>query len=229
MTNIFVPKQYREILASSSDYIGFMGLSVGKQDFMRKETMHEYGAFMQENFPFSFFVIADYPKKYNLMALEGFSERKAEERTRVAGDDLRNMLEKVTRNYPRVKVTRWGHFMNEDYLHNLGIVKNAYVQNPEFKDEVDSFAQEFLTLPTNIAKLKGDGKNQIAIAKEYVLDELAFLVAFPVNFSIPVCEIYPGRHELHEKLQEKSFSFCNDLRLKENRVFMGVYCGSGNS
>src|SRR3989344_38874 len=121
--SIKVPDMYEDILNNSKNYVGLMGLSVGKQEFTNLDIMREYAQFMQNRFLYGIFLIGDYPKKYNIMALEGVSEKKAEERTRIAGDNMRNALEKITRDYPLVKVTRWRNFMTPSYEHNLEILK----------------------------------------------------------------------------------------------------------
>ena len=128
MTTIMVPERYRTIRNNSKNYVALMGLSVGKQGFENHDAMVSYCDFMQNNFLYGLFVIADLPKKYNIMALDGDSEKRAEERTRIAGDNMRNALERITRDYPLIKVARWKDFMNPSYRYNLEVLKKAYVK-----------------------------------------------------------------------------------------------------
>ncbi len=135
MTTIIVPERYRTIQNNSKNYVALMGLSVGKQDFENHNAMASYCDFMQSNFLYGLFVIADFPKKYNIMALDGSSEKRAEERTRIAGDNMRNALERITRDYPLVKVTRWRDFMTSSYEQNLKILREAYSNDPDFQEK----------------------------------------------------------------------------------------------
>lgn len=166
-----------------------MGLSIGKPDFQDKQTMSCYCDFMQKHFLYGIFIIADYPKKYNIMALERVSEKRAEERTRIAGDNMRNALEKVTRDYPLVKVARWKHFMNQRYEDNLKVLEKVYQTDLSFQKRCNEFVNEFLHNPANLAKWKESNQPPISKAKDYLLDELALLIAAPFSFSLPVCEI----------------------------------------
>lgn len=223
MTTITVPEKYRNILSNSKNYVGLMGLSVGKPDFEDRETMISYSQFMQDHFLYSVFIVADYPKKYNIMALENVSEKNAEERARIAGDNMRNALEKITRDYPLVKVARWRHFMNQRYEDNLKSLERAYQLDLSFQQSTNEIVREFLSNPANLAKWKESNDPPIFKAKDYVLDEIALLVSAPFLFPLPACEIYPGRNEVHEKVQERQFSFCKNLHIKDDRVFMEAY------
>jgi tRNA-dependent cyclodipeptide synthase len=228
MIKVKVPDMYRSIQKKSRNYVGLMGLSIGKQDFENTLAMDSYCDFMQENFLYGLFVIGDFPKKYNIMALDGDSEKRAEERTRIAGDNMRNVLERITRNYPLVKVTRWRNFMTPSYEHNLGVLRKAYTRDAGFQESVNDLVRGFLHSPANLIKLRADDRTQVALAKEYLLDELALLVAAPFSIPSPVCEIYPGRNEVHEQIQARQFSFCKDLHIKDNRVFMEAHYEPSN-
>lgn len=228
MTTIRVPERYNDILKNSKSYVGLMGLSVGKADFEDHEAMISYCDFMQKNFAYGVFIIADYPKKHNIMALEEVSERRAEERTRIAGDNMRNALEKITRDYPFVKVARWQHFMDERYRYNLKVLEQGYSSDLTFSQSCDNIVSEFLNTPSNLAKWKEKNQPPISVAKNYLLDELALLVSAPFSFPLPVCEIYPGRNEVHEDVQGRKFSFCHNLHIKDDRVFMEAYYESPN-
>ena len=202
MTTIRVPERYKEILRNSKNYVGLMGLSVGKTDFEDKETMITYCDFIQQHFLYGVFLIGDYPKKYNIMALERVSEKYAEKRARIAGENMRNFLEKVTRDYPFIKVARWQNFMNGLYRDNLKVLEQGYNSNSPFHQECNNLVYEFLNNPSNLTKWEGRYPHPILVAKNYLLDELALLVSAPFSFSLPVCEIYPYRNEVHEDLQE---------------------------
>ncbi len=227
MTTIRVPERYQNILSNSKNYAGLMGLSVGKQEFTNLDIMREYAQFMQDRFLYGIFLIGDYPKKYNIMALEGVSEKKAEERTRIAGDNMRNALERITRDYPLVKVMRWKKFMDEKYSHNLQVLRASYDNDSQFRSLANEIVGNFLNLPSNRTKWKTTSP-PIAVAKEYLLDELAGLLAIPFSIPLPVCEIYPERNELHEQIQARQFPFCKNLLIKDDRVFMEAYYEPSN-
>jgi len=222
-TNIRVPERYERELAASQDYVGLMGVSVGKADFMNPAIMEQYARFMQEHFVHSVIVIADFPKKYNIMALQGVSEDTAQKRAEMAGNELRTNLERVTRDFPTVKVARWRHFMNPDYAHNLRVMREGYSQDREFRQSCDELVMDFLNIPENRARWTERTNPPLDVAKEYVLDELALLIAIPRYFRLATCEIYPGRNEVHEKLQNKKFAFCDDIRLRGDRKFMEAH------
>lgn len=228
MTTIRVIDRYQNILSNSKNYMGIMGLSVGKPDFENKENMASYCQFMQKHFLYGVFIIADYPKKYNIMALEGVSEKRAEERASIAGDSMRNSLEKITRDYTFVKVARWQNFMNQKYKDNLRVLESAYQSDLTFQQSSNKIVREFLNSPTNLTKWKESNQPPVSKAKDYLLDELALLISAPFSFPLPVCEIYPGRNEIHEQVQERKFPFCKNLHIKNDRVFMEVYYESDN-
>lgn len=226
-TRIKIPERYSKILANSKCYVGLMGISIGKIDFMNPQIMMEYSRFMQEKFQFSLLIIGDLPKKYNIMALEGVSEKKAEEKTRAAGNDMLGMLEKITANFPLVKVSRWRNHMGERYARNLKILQESYANNDKFRASSNDLVNDFLSLPLNRVKWK-TSEPPTNIAKNYLLDELAGLLSIPFIFELPVCEIYPGRSEVHERVQNREFPFCKDLHIRDDRVFMEAYYEPSN-
>ena len=222
-TDIRVPEMYVKELAKSQDYVGLIGLSVGKAEFMNPVIMERYAQFMQDHFAYSVMIIADFPKKYNIMALRGVTEDVAEKRTEMAGNELRTNLERVTRDFPTVKVARWRQFMTPDYEHNLRVMRGAYLQESEFRNSCDGLVMDFLNIPENKARWSSQANPPLEVAKEYVLDELALFLSVPLSFRLPICEIYPGRNEVHERVQNRDFAFCRDLRLREDRLFMEAY------
>ena len=58
---------------------------------------------------------------------------------------------------------------------------------------------------------------------------IALLISAPFSFPLPVCEIYPGRNEVHEQVQERKFNFCKNLHIKDDRVFMEAYYEPSNT
>lgn len=222
-TKICIPSRYEHIEKNSKNYVGLMGLSVGKTDFETRHIMDAYCQFMQQHFLYGVLMVGDYPKKHNIMALDGVSEKKAEERTQVAGDSMRNALEKITRDYPLVKVARYKHFMTSIYEHNLTVLQNTYASDLLFQRSANEIANEFLNIPSNLLKWKGRKEPPVSKTKDYLLDELALLISAPFFFPLPVCEIYPGRNELQEQIQKRQFPFCKDLHIKDDRVFMEAY------
>jgi len=210
---------YKSFSAKKKKYAGIMGLSIGKKEFMDKEIMEDYTKFMQDYFIHSVLIVADFPKKYNIMALEGVSEKAAEERSRIGGDNMRNMLEKITRDYPLVKVARWKDFMTKEYRNNLRVIHSGYEYHSGFQEGVRNLVEEFLHSSQNLARPRVLNPSRDML-KDYVLDELAFLLAAPLSFSLPICEIYPGKNRLQEDLQSGAFPFCKDLKISESRIFM---------
>ena len=169
---IKVPERYDAVLRNSKNYVGLMGISVGKSDFEDREIMKSYCDFMQEQFLYGVFIIADYPKKYNIMALENVPEKRAEERTRIAGNNMRNALEKITRDFPLIKVSRWKCFMNQRYRDNLEVLERAYASDLTFQESCNDIVLDFLNCNSNVNKWKEQKQPPILIAKNYLLDEL---------------------------------------------------------
>src|SRR3989344_6709992 len=127
MTQIRVSDRYMEILRNSWNYVGLMGLSVGKVGFGDKETMKAYSEFMHERYPKSYFLIADLPKKYNIMAIEGVDENEAIRRVNIAGEDMARFITGCAKEFPEIEVKRWNDFaIHPLYLKNLALLKGNY-------------------------------------------------------------------------------------------------------
>ena len=219
---IRIPDRYKEVLEKSKGYAGLMALSIGKKEFSDLAAMHAYSTFMFNHFAYSVLLIADRPKIHNIMALEGVSWKEAERRALIAGDDMQRSLEKLVRNLPSVKVSRWADFQDTWYDYNRQVILQEF--SGEFKRRVDALTMEFLELPANKAKWQDPHTPPLDIARRYVLDELCMLTAIPESFTLPVCEIYPGRNELQEDLQANKFCGLNGrLMVKPDRVFMEAY------
>jgi len=224
---IIVPEEYKPMIAQSSSAQGFMGLSAGKSLFTSSEAMKAYACFGHEKFRSFTFLIADLPKRYNLMALEGIDEVRATYRTAIIGLDMRRLLKKITGNYKNVTVRNWIDFSdNEDYQKNLALLNNAYQSDNGFSFECNSIVWGFLSLPKNLERSQRLGnslEDRVKICKSYVLDEFAMLLAVPKILGEDVCEIYPGKNDLQEKLQRGEFSFCDELIINPQRKFMEAY------
>ncbi len=219
---IRVPERYQDILKRSKEYAGLMALSIGKKDFSNLTAMREYALFMQEHFAHSVFLIADLPKIHNIMALDCVSWNEAERRAKLAGDDMQRNLDKIVRQIPSVKVSRWADFQDIWYGHTRQVILQEFAG--DFKRRVDALTMEFLELPANKAKWQNRNTPPLEVARRYVLDELCMLTAIPESFTLPVCEIYPGRNEVQEDLQAKKFwGLDGRLMVNSNRVFMEAY------
>ena len=223
---IKIPEKYREILAEAKDGLGFMGLSVGKKIFEDKKIMRGYSRFLADTFAKSFFLVADLPKRYNIMAIENISEQEALTRVMKAGYNLRVFLEKITRDMPNVNVKNYSELQSPAYYENLRILEKAYKLNVQFKMECDADVRNFLSIDRNKEKLNGRNfEKALETAVKYRIDELAILLAIPCGCN-KICEVYPGKDALHEKLRKGKFDFCSELNIGNNRNFIGAYYGN---
>lgn len=227
---ITIPKEYKEIERETRNNPGFMGLSVGKKIFENKKIMSQYAEFMNDHFSNSFFLIADLPKRYNLIAIEGINENSALRRVLMAGNNMERFLQKIVKPFSRVGIKRYSELQSKEYEDNLEVLRQAYENNPDFRSECDKAVFEFLSLPQNRRKIlerKNLFKDSLRLATNYKIDELALLLAMPLKTN-NLCEIYPGKDNLHERVQNNEFDFCRALKMNPTRRFMEVYCKDGN-
>ncbi|MDP1694543.1 MAG: tRNA-dependent cyclodipeptide synthase [Candidatus Woesearchaeota archaeon] len=224
--NLNIPEQYWKPLARATahGYAGLFGISIGKKEFCDLDIMKEYMQFMDQTFRFSTILIADIPKRHTIMALEGIQEPVALRRALTAGNDIEHALERISRPFPHVKVARWSVFSQYlSYSDNLKIIQRSYVADTSFRKGVDSMVKAFLNIPNNKKKWQEISDDPpVALAKEYVLEELAMLTSFSASHN-PVCEIYPGLNGLQELLHAGQYSFSYLLNMGKDRISAEVY------
>jgi tRNA-dependent cyclodipeptide synthase len=219
-------ERYGKIREISEGVIGFMGLSLGKPLFSDKEVMQRYASFMSDHFSYSYFCIADTPKIHNIVAIDGVTEEEAMLRVSRAGESARKFLEKITAHYDNMSIVSWDEMSDHNYYSNLKILGQAYENHGNFRRDCDEYVLGFLNLPSNIKKIKARPVGLEMVleqAHHYLMEELAMLLSFPARFEEAVCEIYPGRNEPQEKLQQGMYEFCSKLVFNKNRLFMEVY------
>ena len=206
----------------------FMGLSLGKKLFYDKKFIKSFASFLNDNFDESFLLIADLPKKYNLIAIDGLSESEAQNKIIIASREMRIFLERTLKEFDNVKVKSYCELQDENYLHNLNLLKEAYKQNKEFREQIRKDVEDFIRLPINKEKILKRGfsiEEAIDISLNYRLDELAILLSIPCRFN-GIYEFYPGHDLLHEDLQNGKYPFCKDLKTNANRDFLEVQYGN---
>ena len=209
----------------TKDSFAFMGLSLGKMLFQDKKVMEAYAKFLSDNFSEAFFFIADLPKRYNIMAIEGLSEDKALERIKKGSNNLLKFIESVSEKYPNLSVKIYRELQDESYRHNLEILNKTYLEDHKFRHLLRRGVVDFLSLPNNKKKIESSDNSfekSIDIAINYRLDELAMLLSLPCNYE-EIYEIYPGVDELHEMLHDDKFGFCKDLKKNQRRKFLEVH------
>ncbi len=219
-----IPKKYHGLLESKD--IAFIGLSLGKQEFINKKVMEGYIDFLTKDFNKSFLLIADLPKRHNILALENVKEEEALQRVTIASKDMRRFLEKLSSKYSNIQIIDWTDSSDSNYHHNLNILKREYNNNLDFQEECDSMLRNFISIPSNKDKLEVIGSNikqGVKISSNYLLEELSMLLSLPLKLGVNVCEIYPGKNEVQEKLQNDEYDFCSELKKNPKRTFMEVY------
>jgi len=162
------------------------------------------------------------------MALENVEEEDALKKVESAGKDTETFINKLVKKYPNIRVVRYNELCDSDYKHNLIVLYDAYEKDIEFRKAIEKDVLEFLSIQGNQEKLREnsiDIKKALTKSVSYRIDELAILLAIPCKYDA-ICEIYPGLDELHEKLQNREFGFCEKLKLNPKRIFMEVYHGN---
>ena len=202
---IKVPQEYHNrINTLRKNKPAFIGLSIGKKEFMDIKVMNAYASYLHENFPYSLIIVADTLKRHNIEAIDGICEKEALRRATIAGDDLFRFIEKITRHLYNVKASRWQDLaQGVIYENELELLRQSYEESIHFREDVKMEARKFLEQPANILKIQRHSTldDAIFIAKNYVLEELALTSAIPkISGYGPWVEIYPGKMELQNKL-----------------------------
>ena len=242
---IVVPKEYDAIKESSKGIAGFMGLSMGKKEFHNRKVIESYASFMNEHFSKAFFFISDFPKVHNIHAIEDIFGDKAFRRANIQSIELAHFVTSVINQFPNIEVYPFSNIRYEldAYRNNLSSLHGEYflqkkgsiMMNRSFYEDCQKVVKEFLTLPTNLAKIQANQRNSLEQAMYYAvpgyLEELAMLLALPRwnrlgnNEQFPVCEIYPGKSEVQMKLQGGWYplSDFHHLLINPKYTFMEAY------
>ncbi len=190
------------LIQNASHCTGLMGLSVGKLLFQDKVAMRDYAQFLGSSFAQGIFLIADLPKRYNIMAIDEVSKETAQRRALLQGDNQQRMLQKLIQSIPNVTVTRWSDFQTPSYRDNLSVLRAEYAKQVAFRESVDDYVASFMR--AHEGKIAGRRAAALAVAKEYVLDELALLTSLTTQFRLPVCQIYPQNSFVEDVLRDHS-------------------------
>jgi len=186
--------------------------------------MRFYVNYLGRHFPESHILIADEPKKHNIMAIDGVSEGEAMRRVRIGSADLERAIRRqIPDEFEKyISVHNWSSF-NEigEYKHNLEVLGRAYEVGGEFRDDCDEFVRKFLACSTR--RIAGGVERALSIAMNYLLEELAMLNAVETQFSDSVTEIYHGRHEIQEKAHAGGYEEITGLILDSGRRFKEVH------
>lgn len=221
-----IPEKYNQFINGSKNYTGLMGISAGKPAFSNRKIMKRYIDFMQEQFLESYFLIADSPKRHNIMGMEGVSEEEAMRRADITGYDTLRFMERLVIGSTGIKIKRWRDFSNHQfYTSNLDILNRSYSENNSFKEECNQLVLAFLSNQNNNPNFNASISREEKVSKcsKYLLEELAMLLALPAILERPLCEIYPGTNKVQEKLQQRQFPFANNLHMRDDRRFVEVY------
>ena len=219
-----IPNRYLGVEEQSKGVVGLLGLSLGKSIFYDRKAMEQYAKYLDSQFSESYLLIADLPKRHNIMALEGISEERAIERVIVASKDFRKFLDSIVSSYPRIHILNWEDATDDNYNSNLGNLRRLYKENTLFREDCNERVNEFLSISANKRRLAVFGKTPgevVHLASNYLLEELAMLLSLPIRLGEKVCEIYPGINEIQEKLQMGEY--CLDLLKNPERMFMEVF------
>jgi tRNA-dependent cyclodipeptide synthase len=222
---IVIPPQYKQIVKETKGTIGWMGLSVGKKQFERTDVMKEYIEFMDKQFSESYFIIADWPKKYNYMAINNTKEEHAEKKSLEQGEKLKTFLTKLTSNLPNTHILTWLETRDEHYEHISEIIDEGYEEDHTFKKDCKTEVSTFLSLENNLKKILKHSTVEEAYntSKNYFLEELKLILSFHQQFGNGATEIYPGRNSVQEHIREGKYSFCKHLELTKFSFFEAHY------
>lgn len=230
---IEIPKRYAEVYeyVKTHEVHGFMGLSLGSQQFLDKQAMREYSQFMSETFHESTFILGDYLKIHNIMALEGVSKNHAFEKVIRQRDAMSGLLKKILPD--NVHVRNYSDMMTIGVEISQAATETGYSYDDQFRRDCDMVVRGFLRpLVRNLNQHYREKECAQSGCTKYFLDELGFLNRVPEQLSEgDVCEIYPGRNEVKEKIHQDKYLFCKERQYgfgkqmthNPSRKFMEVY------
>lgn len=195
--------------------VGLLGVSIGKPYFSNKKNMKFYTEYLKTNFDSQVILLADEPKRHNYNAISpGMSGRLIDKKIRKQVESLTGLIRKFDKD---VEILTWADARDENYISNLKLLREEYVQNSEFQNDINTFVCEFLE---NFEFREIN--SAIHSCKNYVLEEVAMLNSIQCRFSEPVVEIYPGELIIQEIAGEK-YPNLSKLRNDSRRVFREVY------
>lgn len=189
---------------------GLLGISLGKQHFHDTQNMKRYIEYMNTYFEQGYFLIADHPKRHNLVALEGITYPEADSRMEKQSIDYENFLRKLTDPHPDLHILSFEEYVLADaYQWNLLLLQTAFAQG-DAKDPhsfrshvemaVDQFLEQFYVHDQPLDPDRPPKDFARDISKEYVLEEMALLEGIQTLLPAPLTEIYPGKAWLQESL-----------------------------
>ena len=155
-------------------------------------------------------------------------------------------------SFPNIEVLQFSSIRYEldAYRGNLSNLNNQYffqkqgsvMVDQSFYKDCEKAIRGFLTIPTNLAKIKANPYNSLEQAIYHAfpgyLEELAMLLTLPRwrrlgnNEQYPVCEIYPGKSEVQDKLQRGAYNLyelCKYLIINPKYMYMEAYYEPPNS
>ncbi len=171
-------------------------MSVGNSYF-DKEKIEEIMDYAVNSFSSVKVLIPYEPAIYTYLAL-GYDNVKASSKARLGSNRLKNHTKRVVSENKNVEIVDWTEIeRNELYQEKLGFIKELYNKNEEFQKDANETTQKILANKSGI----DISEDNINIGVEYLLEELAFVLASPDFFEVErTVYMYHRSWPIYEKL-----------------------------
>ena len=202
-------------------------MSIGNSYFSN-EKIDELLPFLNKHFSQTKILIAKKISVHTYKAL-GYDEKKARQKTKLAGNRLKNScirtMQKIRTQGQQVNVdfVDWENEVEHDaeYEKQLEIIKELYNRHKRLKDVKKSFYKDARDTTKNVLMAKLEDKKEIDRAidegVEYLLEELAFILAAPKIFNVTnVAYIYHREWPIFTKLIDGKY----DKKIRKNVAFI---------
>ncbi|MEK6839572.1 MAG: tRNA-dependent cyclodipeptide synthase [Nanoarchaeota archaeon] len=197
-------------------------MSIGNSYFS-KEKIDELLPFWSSIFPIVRILIADLISVHTYKA-KGYDEDKARKKTRLAGNRLKNhclstiQKMKAERKESNIIFVDWEKEVEHstEYERHLSIIHKMYQENQKFREDAKK-----TTLDVLKEKIEEDANIDAAMEEgvNYLLEELAFLLASPVIFGVEnVAYIYHREWPIYINLIDGKY----DGKVRENLAFIQI-------
>lgn len=154
-------------------------MSVGNSYF-DKEKIEEILGYAINSFSEVKILIPYEPAIYTYLAL-GYDKVKASSKARLGSNRLKNHTKRVVSENKNIEIVNWAEVeKNKLYQESLKFITELYNTNKEFQKDANETTQKILA-NKNGDNVSGDN---IEVGVEYLLEELAFVLASPDFFQV---------------------------------------------
>ncbi len=206
MNELSIKKQYSGIVfetgykVAEEKGLALVWMSVGNSYF-KKDSIKKIVDFVSSNFEKVKFLIPFHPAIYTYQAL-GYDEKKAITKARLGSNRLTNHILRAIdgSGSKNMDVVNWDKEIvdNKNYKKQLEFIRNLYKKNSDFFQNANETTKSVLKAKTKNNLIL---EKNIGIGVNYLLEELAFVLASPDIFSVSkTAYIYHKKWPIFEKL-----------------------------